>query len=417
MLKAGTIATVSDSGFEIEPYVEEQKAFKENDVKSYNEQFASLFTSSIKRQMVSDVKLGVYLSGGLDSSVVAAVSKKINPKIETISLVFPELDKQDNIYSKKVAEHISSNHTEISVNYEYFIKNINAYLTTIDSPSYDGLNSYVISKLAKERGFTVCLSGLGGDEYFGGYYTFNLLNRAKKIHQLPSLIKSFLKVLIPYLWFIKEDKKYLVTRLLSIKTPNCLADYHSNITAIFSNRQRNSLLGALYSRKDVNYSLYEGLSYDMSGVAEAEMSIFMGDQLLRDGDQTSMAASLETRFPLLDIELAKFIKGLPSEIRFDNIPKKQFFYDSFKHLLPDNFLDRKKEGFSFPMHEWSMKFAVPNLIGFCEDPEILTLVPIDFKWVSQLINDFKAGKNRHEVRWTQIWSLYVLLSWVRRNLL
>lgn len=284
------------------------------------EELGKRLADSVSSQMISDVPLGAFLSGGIDSTAVVALMKAADQgPVNSFSLVFEEKNYDERKWARLAAERVGSHHNERLLTGEEVIAEIEKALSSYDQPSIDGLNTYFVSKAARESGLTVALSGLGGDEIFGGYDGFAKALLAERIRpfikMLPNTAGIFISRLIePFSRreFLRKGAEALATR----RHP------YFGTRRLFSDRQiQGLLLPEIEVSKEWEKASFDDIEktaedYDPINRASAfEMQTYMRSTLLRDTDQMSMAHSLEVRVPLLDPDLVEFIFTIPGQMK------------------------------------------------------------------------------------------------------
>ncbi|HEY9710935.1 MAG TPA: asparagine synthase-related protein, partial [Oculatellaceae cyanobacterium] len=308
---------------------------------------------SIKHHFVSDVPVGIFLSGGIDSTAVVALASQTqsNP-LRTYSIAFEEPEWNEGEISSKVAYHFGTDHTEYTITASLGRELFPQYLAAIDQPSIDGFNTFCVSQVAHKDGTKVVLSGLGGDEFFGGYKSFQKVpqmvrvgSRLQAFHPIRTAIGMGLEQ-----WGNSPQLKRLGDFLQ--QRPNSAAAYRS-FRGIFSHQEACAIAKryfpdqALPVRSGSNPFPYLPSLEDE--VSLLEISGYMRNQLLRDSDVMSMAWGLELRVPLVDRILLEAIASIPSHLRL--APGKQMLIQAVPEL-PSWVVNRPKRGFSFPFEQW-----------------------------------------------------------------
>ena len=377
-----------------------------------------LMLSSTEMRMRADVPFGAFLSGGIDSSVIVGLMAKITDQpVSTFSVTFEENKFSEAPYSNMIAKKFATNHTEIKLSVNDFLKELPNALASMDHPTGDGPNTYVVSKVTKESGITMALSGLGGDELFAGYDVFKRmlsLNNKRWVMSFPKGLRNLGTAVL------RLAKPGIGSEKISAVLANDYLDFEY---AYPVNRQvfLDNKVAALMNRdslpKNSNQQyLAETLSYGKPGfelpwlskVSVAEMGTYMQNVLLRDTDQMSMAHALEVRVPFLDHRLVEYALSIDDSLKYPHSPKK-LLVDSMGDLLPREIVDRPKMGFTFPWELWLKN----ELKGFAEKHlEALGKRPyFDAKELDKMWQKFLAGK----VSWSRIWPLIVLENWMFAN--
>ncbi len=329
---------------------------------------------SVRYHFVSDVPVGIFLSSGVDSSCLLGLARQEGIKdIQTITLAFNEFKNtldDESVLAEKVAGLYGSKHSTVWISRDQFKKEMSLFFDTMDQPSIDGMNTYLVSKIAREKGLKVALSGLGGDELFGGYPSFRDIPRwvsfMRPFHFLPgagaaaryALQLAAPKSISPKFAGIAEyggsyAGAYLLKRGLFM--PWELEKILGKETA----REGWKRLGLF---KRLGRALTPDPRNDFFKVASLESSVYMRNQLLRDADWAGMAHSLEIRVPFVDAALLK--KIAPLMISSAQKLSKRLLTESLSNPLPDNISARKKSGFQVPVGEW---LSADQELRRCED--------------------------------------------------
>jgi asparagine synthase (glutamine-hydrolysing) len=309
----------------------------------------SSLCKAVKRHLVADAPLGVFLSGGIDSSLLALLAKEQREEIHTLSIIFDDMEFSEDYYQEIIAKKINSDHRKVLLDKEHFLEALADFREAMDQPSADGINSYFISKYARENGLKAVLSGLGADELFGGYTSFKRGPVIQKLSKLPafalSLAKHFPKDKYRKISFLKYHNargEYLFNR----------GYFHSNDVARFLDstpREVRSILSSLPN--PITSSPSRPLSHG-NRTSFLESNIYMQDQLLRDADVMSMWHGLEVRVPFLDRDLVEASQAISSTLKFGSAQAKHLLVKSFIDILPEEIWRRKKKGFVFPFDVW-----------------------------------------------------------------
>ena len=381
-----------------------------------------LILESVEKRLISDVPYGIFLSGGIDSSIlVAAASKVSNKKINTFSVVFKEKEFDERKFSRMVASKYKTNHFELELNPEDILQQIEEPFKFMDHPSVDGINTFFISKQVHNQGFKMALSGAGSDELFAGYPVFKQvfeLDNKKWLYSFPPQLRNlFGKVLQKQNKSLKSQK---IAEILNLKLLE-LPYFYPIFRKIFTNNIINKLTDSRntsFENYPFNWAFSEigsknrGATYPLiSKVSALEIETYLQNVLLRDSDQMGMANSLEIRVPFLDHHLVEYVLSLPNELKYPTYPKK-LLIDSTNGWIPQEIIHRKKMGFVLPWEKWMKN----ELRCFCEE-SILNLEyypALNMGQVNLLWKDFIKGKLN--TNWLQIWSLVVLGKWTSINL-
>ena len=377
---SGSFGVYKDSTLKIKNYTFFD--FNTKLTKSYEEitdEVFKTFNGAINRHLVSDAPIGVFLSGGLDSSLITSVASKYKKKLHTVSLNFFEEDYSEGSYQDLIANKFKTHHTNYIIDKKIFFQSIEDFFKIMEQPSIDGLNTYLISKVARESGLKVVLSGLGADELFFGYSSFTNANILKNMSKIPYF---FLKI-------FENSKKYRKLEFLNVDTE--LA-YYLPSRGLFSPTEVSKLLDEdLQSVYDIIYELSELYSTNhikdiKDKICSFELELYMKSQLLKDSDVFGMANSLEIRVPFLDIDLLNLSLKIRSINKMGKF-NKNLLISSLAKDIPSEIYHRKKMGFTLPFEHWFL----PNLKT---DPGVI-------KFKNRLNPKFDYG-------WSRLWALYVM---------
>jgi asparagine synthase (glutamine-hydrolysing) len=348
-----------------------------------------LLDEAVRQHLVSDVPLGVFLSGGLDSSAVTALAARhVSQPLTTVSVTFDEAEFSEGDYAERVARRVGAKHVEVRVRAADFAAAIPAIFAAMDQPSIDGVNSYFIAKAAREAGLTVVLSGLGADEIFWGYPGFRVAPRVARVARVPGV--RWLAGLVARL---AARRRGSWEKLDFLRERGPLAAYLA-VRGLFPPARAARLLdaGLLPLSADPSKSPVTPERY---GAMEAEY--YLQDQLLRDTDVFAMAHSIEVRVPFLDHRLADYVAALPPEAKLSRSGSKPLLRAAVAPELSDETLQRAKMGFTFPFQEWMRSVeaaAVPAVPRLQLNPRESARV-----W-----RTFRTGRTH----WSRAWALSVL---------
>jgi asparagine synthase (glutamine-hydrolysing) len=382
-----------------------------------------LMDDATRLRLISDVPLGCFLSGGIDSSVVVALASRHQQHLKTFSIGYkdnPFFD--ETYYANLVAKKYNTQHTVFSLSNNDFLEHIDDVLNSIDEPFADSsaIPTFILSRQTRKH-VTVALSGDGGDEVFAGYNKY----KAEWNMMQPSLKKAMVKGLAP-VWRVLPKSR-------NNKFTNTIRQLHrfaegSNLSAEDRYWRWASLLPAedsfslfnstVQTVLNLKTQLKEIFPYRISGtdlneILLADMNLVLVGDMLVKVDMMSMANSLEIRSPFLDQEVVEFAFGLPSQYKIDQSMKKKIVQDAFKNLLPEELYNRPKKGFDIPLLNWfrnELWSKIDNDLlsdGFIKEQEIFDLSVIQ-KLKQKLFSSNPEDSHEH------IWSLIVFQHWWRR---
>lgn len=379
-----------------------------------NETLATHLAEAVESQLVSDVPLGVFLSGGIDSTAITALMKRA--KCETVnsfSIVFEEKVYDERYWSRLAAQQIGTVHTELMLSGEEVHHQLPGALEAIDQPSMDGLNTYFVSKAVRNNGLTVALSGVGGDELFGGYDGYRKALMAERYQKLPRLMPNVVTGLLAGLlghYAPNETLRKVADFLVSKQHPYFIT------RRLFSDSQIQRLLtrdmprSSTWRHEAFDSIEREAQGYDPINRASAfELQTYMRSTLLRDTDQMSMAHALEVRVPLIDRRLVEFLFTLPGRYKLDGTQAKPLLTRSLSGLIPQEIVFRPKQGFELPFQVWLQRSLQEEMqdifLGKGSDTCLETSA------LAGLWDQFQS----HRVGWSRVWALFMLEHWIRRH--
>lgn len=359
---------------------------------------------SVRVHLVSDVPLGVFLSGGMDSSVLVALMGRLDHRPKTFSVVFDEAKFTEAPFSRAVAERFQTDHSEIRVDEDRLLALLPGAIAAIDQPTMDGINTYVVSQAVKKAGITVALSGLGGDELFAGYPSFR---RAMKLASISPLSKRVLRAAsgvgrVALNGSVRRHKFWQLAN--SDCTPE---DVYRISRQLFS----NDFVARMTGRNGIHKTNGNHHSSDtVNAISRLELRGYMTNTLLRDTDVMSMAHSLEVRVPFVDTTVVDYVLSLPGEWKVGE-RNKPLLADAVSDLLPPDFLARPKMGFTLPFEKWlqqSMRSEVSSVLA-----DASSFTGLNPQAVEKVWNNFL--QKPRAVGWSRPWSLYVLAKWCENN--
>jgi asparagine synthase (glutamine-hydrolysing) len=368
---------------------------------------------STKVHMVSDVEVGAFLSGGIDSTSIVSLMRQIgHEKIKTISVTFPGFIHDEAEYSNIAAQEFETDHHEYRLQEHEIIDELDKIIEGMDQPTIDGINTYFVSKAAKEFGLKVVLSGLGGDELFGGYPSFYNIPKYQRINRLP-FAKLAMKAAIPFvknrlpakaLRYMKEpdriNAEYILVRGLftddelsdlgwknSFPHPFCHPELVEGSPSVIANppwREKQSL-------------------NPLQHVSFLESTFYMRNQLLRDSDVFGMAHSIELRVPFVDHHLyGTVLPYLHSS--YDRNESKRMLVDAVGDL-PNEISNRMKMGFTFPFDVWMRSGKLHNVIkDTLLHKDKFDFIPLAGRKL--LLDKFE----RRKIHWSRVWALQILAN-------
>jgi asparagine synthase (glutamine-hydrolysing) len=387
---------------------------------AYQTQIAALLDESVRMQLVSDVPVGVFLSGGIDSSSLVAILSRAGVRASTFSIVFREAEYSEAEHSRAVANLFKTDHHELPVSRDDALAVIPDALRAMDQPTIDGVNTYLVSHRTRAAGVKVALSGLGGDELFGGYGSFHAVPRMERYGQLwshvPSVARKAFSGAFELLAPANDQSRKLAALIRG--NGNVVHPYFLS-RMLFAPRTRASLTPSLTSEavKKADAPLRESLRQTdgmdaINRVSYLESRCYMLNTLLRDSDVMSMAHGLELRVPLIDQFLARSVMTVPGSLKVGGPTPKHLLVGALGGALPDSIVGRPKKGFTLPFEHWMRDTLRPEIESTLKRMEGGPLREVvDPAAAHKVWNGFMRG----ETSWSRPWSLFVLQRWVEQN--
>lgn len=381
------------------------------------ESFGTTLRTSFLRYLVSDVPVGLFLSGGVDSASLASLSSQLFPEgLRTITLTTPGQDKGEFDRAEETSRHYRTRHSTFFVAEEDIPSHVDELLNTLDQPSIDGLNTFLISRAAREHGLTVALSGLGGDELFGGYPSFERLRLLKSAGVIPSFLRAGIGVAgnallpLPARW----QKAWDFLR------------YGDDATAIYAISRRLFSLRTiehLFPRVRDGRERFQWKRLDLAPLSQSrepftalslhEIRWYAGNMLLRDTDALSMAHGVEVRIPYFAQPVVASALSVPSQWKFQRGRTKPLLLDALNDPYLNRLAEQPKHGFTLPFDRWMRGVLFPRLSREFQDTNTVRHIGLSPQAVQHVWRSYLRAPQ--QVGWSRPWSLFVLLDWARRH--
>ena len=392
---------------------------------------AAILEEGLRLHLASDVPLAVFLSGGVDSSVMANLAQRVaGSRIHTFTLAFEEQELNEGPIARRIANAIGTQHHEVTLTEESFVANLETALDSLDQPTFDALNSYYISRAVRSAGFTVALSGTGGDELFGGYGSFRDLPSlhwwSRRVDWMPRALQVAAASLAT--GPLRRSRAGVPPQTRWAKLPDMVKHGDDLLTlyqlayTLFLPKFQRELLAP-----DFVEPLADGLPLPMrrrvsaetrgrnplSAISIMEQRLFLGERLLRDNDVASMASSLEQRMPLVDSVLFEGVDRLPDATRYQPLGRKAVLRRIGLRGLDPALFERPKSGFVLPFDRWIRRGLKDTMDETLRDPQAVAAVGLDPTAVARLWRSYLEGAPG--MYWSRVWSVYVLIRWCHRN--
>jgi len=387
---------------------------------------------SVARHLIADVPVGIFLSGGIDSSSVAALAQRADATpVHTFTLSFDEQEFNEGDAARVIAAAIGTDHHEIRLTEADFTSALDTAVETIDQPTFDGLNSYCISKAVREAGLKVALVGTGGDELFGGYPSFRVTPTLQAWNRRTSSLPDSLRLggARTVSRLLAGSGRTLAPQTRWAKFPDMvragvdLTALYQLSYALFLPEFQSRLLSNGHDRDGMAYGLTPELSAriqseagrrsPVSTIAVLEQRLFLGERLLRDTDAASMAVSLETRLPLVDSAVAEAVARTPDDARFEPLGRKQMLRRIGLDRLDPALFERPKRGFELPFGRWIRTSLGRAMDETMRDQSLAADVGLNGSTVAALWSAFQ--NDVPGLYWTRVWAVYVLIRWCHRH--
>lgn len=413
----------------IDNNTEHTQRYNNDSVKSVSDNLESLLLDSVRLRMEADVPFGAFLSGGIDSTMIAAMMQRIAKKpVKTFSIGFDEEGYNEARHAKMVAKHLGTDHSELYVSPEDAMSVLPKLSGIYDEPFADDsqIPTFIVSELAKTE-VTVCLSGDGGDELFFGYSRyFQVHNWWRKLRLVPlpirqlmtltiMLITSGLLNVLVSLLPTKFAPKHLIDRIPKfarlINAPDWLTFYDRVITQ--GNYPKSLVLNASNGNDFLNRykEKIEGL-LGPEKMMYLDMMLYLPDDILTKVDRASMAVSLEARVPFLDHRLVEFASQVPFKYKFREGQGKWILRQVLYRYIPKSLVDRPKMGFGVPIEYWLKGPLSDWADNLLDEEELNKQGFFDSALVQKMWNEHKEGKRRWHV---QLWRLLIFQMWFIEN--
>jgi len=399
----------------------EQQTFSE---KQYIEKWYELFRESVKLRLMADVPLGMFLSGGIDSSAIAAVMSTMVPEpIKTFSVAFAEREANELEYARLVASAFGTNHHEVVVSPEDFFAALPRLVWHEDEPIAhpSSVALFLVSRLASQH-VKVVLTGEGSDELLAGYgrYRKTILNIAagRRYESLvPESVRESIRRRIETLPTGSALRQKIQRTFLSL-SPDFESIYFDNFAVFSRNLQHQLFTGSMRDRLQSSANPYSRMQEflaetDAKSVLDqilfVDMKTYLHELLMKQ-DQMSMAASIESRVPFLDHKLVEFSAAMPDRLKLRGATTKYVLRESMKGLLPEAILSRSKMGFPVPIGKWFRGPFRALIDEFVLGERALSRGIFDRAFVQSLVERHNNGEDHSE----RLWSLLNFEIWQRR---
>ena len=393
------------------------------DVEEWVDAFFEIGRETVKKHLLSDVPLGAFLSGGVDSSlVVALMSGLIDRPVDTFSIGYDETGASfdERVYARQVAERFGCRHREFVVQPDMVSNFLPEMLGRLDEPFGDAsvIPNYLLSQFARQH-VTVALTGLGGDEVCAGYERYLGAIAAERWKALTKLLSA--RSISSLIASIPDSKKgaHLPERLkrLARYAALPLKERYYNFISKFDDQERSRLFSPQFKSAlaaEDGFRVYDifweraARFKGLSSLLSLDLETYLTDDLLALSDRTSMAHSLEIRVPFVDHKLVEFFWQMPSNLKLRGVRKKFLLKKAAERVLPKTVIYRKKKGFSVPLTVWFRGLLKPYVLDILSEQGLKESGIFDAAYVKKLLDEHMTGRRNHDER---IYSLLSFLVW------
>ncbi|WP_256010063.1 asparagine synthase (glutamine-hydrolyzing) [Desertivirga xinjiangensis] len=400
--------SLTNRSFETEKYWDLDYSWKKRFTGDYGKAkhiLNNLLFDAVKLRMHADVPLGVFLSGGIDSSLVATVATKIVSNVKTFSMKFNEKGFDESIHAAKVANCLGTDHHTIECNYSQAMDLIRNFSLYYDEPFADSsaIPSMLLSKHTKQH-VTVALSGDGGDEVFLGYERYKWIRSRNYLFRSPQFVRKYISSLISLSPLYKHK---LVAKAINIENIQSL--YVKMFGGLDNSWIDMPKCGAdgpfIHLLSNSNKPL-------METVSDFDIKTYLNDDINTKVDRASMAFSLEARSPLMDYRIIEFGRSLPTSFKYKGNIQKRILKDILFEHLSARLFDRPKAGFTMPFAEWFRNELKEYVLDNLSAAKLKQIPGINIRRSQEIINEHMTGKWN---RYPQIWKLLVLSQWLNNQ--
>lgn len=378
---------------------------------------------ALKRQLLSDVPVGFFLSGGLDSSLLVAIARNIMPDakiqcftIDTSDFSASEGFENDLFYAKKVAKYLEVDLEIVRADND-ILQDFDRMIWFLDEPQADAapLNVYNISKAARNMGFKVLIGGTAGDDLFSGYRRHVALNYIKRTGFLPSWVFRFIRLMVKFIPFSEVKKRRVLKILRGLSETDIERIYSLFEWTPFSVSSKLFVKSNLRKNRFENFENALGKRSlrrcTLEDVLLLEKKFFLSDHNLNYTDKMGMAAGVEIRVPYLDNDLERFVRTIPENFKIRDGETKYILKKVAEKYLPNDIIYRRKSGFGAPVRKWILNDLTKRIDKDLSEKKLREQGIFDPKAVRKLINENREDKEDSSY---SIWALLAIQSWIKQ---
>lgn len=396
------------------------KPAKKPSLKEATEHLGELLADSVRMRMVSDVPLGILLSGGVDSSSVAAYATQFSTeKVKTFSIGFEEDSFDESKFAREVANHLGTDHHEELLNVDTAADLISDIGTWLDEPMSDSslIPTYLLSKFVRKH-VTVALGGDGGDEIFAGYPMYYGHKMARVYDSLPGFVRAgMIEPVVNSLPVSTSNLSfdYKAKRFVAASKYDTVTRHHSWFGSFSPEGQMGLLTDSIkdLTRSDIYHDPKELLKIcdadeEIERMQFLDMNYYLAEDILTKVDRASMAVSLEVRAPFLDHRVAEYAASLPLAYKLNGSNGKYILKRAVEKLIPKSIIKRPKKGFGIPIADWLKGKLNPLAHDLLSRDRLIKQDLFDHEYVEKLLRDHEEGTaSNHK----QLWTLLVFQLW------
>ena len=425
-MRPGHYMTIDASGkinvkqyFKVTDPIEDRR---ENDYEASKQKLKELVFASVKKRLVSDVPVGTFLSGGIDSSIVTCVMGKLQKEpVKTFSIGYEEQDYDESDRAELVAKHIGAEHHKYILRYDDVLKALDEIILYYDEPYGDSssIPSYYVAQQASQE-VKVVLTGDCADELFGGYEKYLVDYYVNKYKKTPEVLRTLFEGcvnLIP----VNKHTNHLLRKIGKVVRSSKMTGfdlYYSMLSIGFMDDMRKELLKPEhYEDIKVDYKKeYEGLDSNMTFLQKEQlmdMGKMLEGQMFPKVDRACMHCSLENRAPFIDGEIVKFALNIPDAFKIFGKDKKRILKETFKDILPEQTVGFSKKGFDVPVDYWFRNELKDELSSLLNEDFIENQGLFNYAFVNNLLKEHLCRKKNNK---ELLWNLFVFQKWYCKNL-
>src|SRR6266852_390619 len=382
------------------------------------EELRTVLRESVRKELISDVPLGVFLSGGIDSSAVTAMMSQLGTEVKSFSVGFAERSFDESRYARQVAQHLGTDHHQLTLEPSMLLDLIPKLPTLLDEPLGDAsiIPTYLLSAFTR-RHVKVALGGDGGDELFAGYPTLQAHRLACYYNRAPRLLRKGLVEPVVRRLPVSRDNlsfDFRAKRLVG-SASHPLPERHQRWMGSFAAEERTALLSAEMRDQLATVVHVQTAEHHGSGPREPlnqvllmDKRLYLENDILVKRDRASMMASLEGRVPLLNNDFVEYATRLPLDMKLRGLRSKFLFKRALRGLLPDNVLNRPKKGFGIPVANWFRGPLKEQMLSVLSPERVARKGFFDPAAVAALVRDHLSGRRDNR---KQLWTLFVFELW------